>query len=126
MLFCVERIERNTRKRKREREGVYCKICVIVSFGFCVIKRCVLSPLSVSKPPLVVPPTNKSYTVSIAFLKFTTITHAKVVLGFAFLSFFNINLQDNTKRAPKAHQSSDTLQDTQHRNKAKKNRELRT
>jgi hypothetical protein len=38
-----------------------------------------------------------SYTVSIVFLKFTAITHAEVVLGFAFLSFFNINLQDNTK-----------------------------
>ena len=35
MLFCVERIERNTRKRiERERACIVKLLCLIVSFGF--------------------------------------------------------------------------------------------
>jgi hypothetical protein len=58
MLFCVERVERNTREKER--------VC-IVSFSSCCklfvleIKQCVLSPPSVSKPPQVVSPTNNWY-----------------------------------------------------------------
>ena len=37
---------------------MYCEFCVIVKLQIIEIKRCVLSPLSVSKPPPVAPPTN--------------------------------------------------------------------
>ena len=55
MFMCVERSVRNIREKER--------VCIvsfllIVSFGFIEIKQCVLSPLSVSKPPPVAPPTN--------------------------------------------------------------------
>jgi hypothetical protein len=58
MLSCVERLERNTREKERaciELLFSYCKLLVVE------IKQCVLSPMSVSKPPLVVSPTNNWY-----------------------------------------------------------------
>ena len=55
MLMCVERIERNIREKERV---CIVSFYVIVKFGFIEIKQCVLSPLSVSKPPPVVSPTN--------------------------------------------------------------------
>ena len=58
MLLCVERIERNTREK---REGVYCKLLCVCKLLVLVIKQCVLSPPSVSKPPPVVSPTNNWY-----------------------------------------------------------------
>jgi hypothetical protein len=53
MLLCVERLERNTREKERA--------CIELLFSYCMlivvaIKQCVLSPLSVSKPPPVVSP----------------------------------------------------------------------
>jgi hypothetical protein len=49
------RLERNTREK---REGVYCKLLCVCKLLVLVIKQCVLSPLSVSRPPPVVSPTN--------------------------------------------------------------------
>jgi hypothetical protein len=54
----VERLERHTREKERaciEFLFRYCKLLVVE------IKQCVLSPLSVSKPPPVVFPTNNWY-----------------------------------------------------------------
>ena len=56
--YVWERIERNTREKERGR--VLSFLC-IVSYLFLVIKQCVLSPPSVSRPPPVVPPTNNWY-----------------------------------------------------------------
>jgi hypothetical protein len=58
MLLCVERLERNTREKEMaciELLFSYCKLLIVE------IKQCVLSPLSVSKPPPVVSPTNNWY-----------------------------------------------------------------
>jgi hypothetical protein len=56
----VEREERNT--RDKERGSVYSKLLFNLCKPFIVeIKQCVLSPLSVSKPPPVVSPTNNWY-----------------------------------------------------------------
>jgi hypothetical protein len=47
---------------ERKREGVYSKLLFNLSKPFIVeIKHCVLYPLSVSKPPPVVSPTNNWY-----------------------------------------------------------------
>ena len=40
---------------------MYYEFCVIVKLRIIEIKQCVLFPLSVSKPPLVAPPTNNWY-----------------------------------------------------------------
>ena len=55
-----ERIERNTREK---REGVYCKLLCVCKLLVLVIKQCVLSPPSVSKPPPVVSPTNTLFSL---------------------------------------------------------------
>ena len=55
MLLCVEIYERNTREKERVCIKSFCLFC---KFIVVEIKQCVLSPLSVSKPPPVVSPTN--------------------------------------------------------------------
>ena len=55
MGYLLKRLERNTREKER--------VCIELLFNLCKllvveIKQCVLSPLSVSKPPPVVYPTN--------------------------------------------------------------------
>ena len=65
MLFCVGD---NREKHQRERERACIKLFVFVSYLFLVIKLCVLSPPSVSRPPQVVSPTNIDYALFMNFL----------------------------------------------------------